>query len=75
MDTGADWEQLVRNLLKNEIRRKNLTYLQLCEKLAAIGVAEKPENVANKISRGRFSAVLLIQCLTVLECKNLNLEI
>lgn len=70
-----DWEHRARGMLKGEIKRRDLTYAQLCEKLAEVGVSESPDTVANKISRGRFSAVFLIQCLTVLECKNLNLDI
>lgn len=73
MENKANWEMQARQILKNEIKKKNLTYQQLCERLAVIGVVEKPENIANKISRGRFSAVFLIQCLTVLESKKLNL--
>ena len=46
-----NWEQKAKGLLKSELKRQDLTYSQLSEKLAAVGIAETPENIANKISR------------------------
>lgn len=70
---GQDWEAKVKGLLKAELKRRDVTYHQLAEKLVAIGVAESPENIANKISRGKFSAVFLLQCLEVIGCNTLRL--
>lgn len=70
-----NWEQKAKGLLKAELKKRDLTYLQLSEKLAAAGITETPENIANKISRGKFSAVFLIQCLEVVGCHTLRLEI
>jgi microsomal dipeptidase-like Zn-dependent dipeptidase len=70
-----NWEQKAKGLLKSELKRRDLTYSQLSEKLAAVGITETPENIANKISRGKFSAVFLIQCLEVVGCHTLRLEI
>ena len=72
---SENWEQKAKGLLKAELKKRDLTYLQLSEKLAAVGIAETPENIANKISRGKFSAVFLIQCLEVVGCHTLRLEI
>ena len=69
-----DWESRVKGLLKAELKRREVTYQELTEKLAEIGVAESPENIANKISRGKFSAVFLIQCLDVLGCNTIRLN-
>ncbi|MET3137038.1 microsomal dipeptidase-like Zn-dependent dipeptidase [Undibacterium sp. GrIS 1.2] len=69
-----DWESRVKGLLKAELKRREVTYQELTDKLAEIGVAETPENIANKISRGKFSAVFLIQCLDVLGCNTIRLN-
>ena len=69
----VDWEACVKGLLKAELKRKNITYLQLVVLLAEIGVSETAENIANKISRGKFSAVFLLQCFEVIGCKNIRL--
>lgn len=69
-----DWESRVKGLLKAELKRREVTYQELTDKLAEVGVAETPENIANKISRGKFSAVFLIQCLDVLGCNTIRLN-
>ncbi len=68
-----DWEGKVKGLLKAELKRRNVTYQQLVEKLAAIGVSETSENIANKISRGKFTAVFLVQCLEAIGCQTLRM--
>ena len=69
-----DWEALAANLLKAELKRKGVTYAQLVEKLAAIGVDEKEVNVRNKLSRGSFTAAYLLQCLKALDSTTLHLD-
>jgi hypothetical protein len=59
----TDWEARVKGLLKAELKRRNVSYAQLVEKLQAIGVNESEPNIRNKLSRGKFTAVFLIQCL------------
>jgi hypothetical protein len=44
------------------------------EKLAAIGVVDSVPNIRNKFSRGKFTAVFLIQCLEALVVQSLRLE-
>lgn len=71
--TDKQWREKVKNLLKAELRRKGITYEELSERLAKIGVKNKAENINLKIHRGGFSAVFLIQCLEAIECNNLRL--
>jgi len=68
-----EWEDRVKSMLKAELKRKNVTYAQLVGKLADIGVMDSEPNVRNKISRGKFTAVFLIQCLEAIEAKELRL--
>lgn len=63
MKTQKDWEDQAKGLLKAELKRRNVTYAQLVDKLAEIGVNESEPNVRNKLSRGKFTAVFLLQCL------------
>ncbi|MGJ0533542.1 DUF6471 domain-containing protein [Methylocystis sp.] len=51
-----------KKILKGELKRRGVTYAQLTEKQAAIGVKETDRNLNNKISRGGFTAAFLIQC-------------
>lgn len=68
-----EWETKVKQLLKAELARKGITYAQLVGKLADIGVMDSEPNIRNKISRGKFTAVFLIQCLEAIEAKELRL--
>ena len=67
-------EELVANLLKAELKRKGITYSQLVEKLAAIGVTEKEANIRNKLARGKFPASFLVACLEAIGCTDLSLK-
>jgi len=69
-----DWEAKVKGMLKAELKRRDITYQELADKLATAGIAETPENIANKISRGKFSAVFLVQCLDAIGCQIIRLE-
>lgn len=69
-----DWESGVKGLLKAELKRRNVTYQQLADKLTEAGFPETPENIANKISRGKFTAVFLLQCLDVIGCQTIRLR-
>jgi hypothetical protein len=64
MKTQKDWEDQAKGLLKAELKRRNVSYGQLVDKLAEIGVMDSEPNVRNKLSRGKFTAVFLLQCLT-----------
>ncbi|MGB3337469.1 MAG: DUF6471 domain-containing protein [Devosia sp.] len=69
----TDFEMKAANLLKAELKRKGVTYAGLVDKLAAIGVDEKEANVRNKLSRGKFTAAFLLQCLAAIEATDLRL--
>lgn len=74
MPDHTEWEAMAANLLKAELKRKGVTYAQLVEKLAAIGINEKEVNVANKLSRGKFSAAFMLACLSAIGSSRLYLE-
>lgn len=70
----TDWEARVKGLLKAELKRRSVTYAQLVDKLAAIGVAETEPNIRNKLARGKFTAVFLLQCLEAVGTRELRLD-
>lgn len=69
-----EWEDRVKGLLKAELKRRNVTYAELVGKLADIGVMDSEPNIRNKISRGKFTAVFLIQCLTAIGAEAIRLD-
>lgn len=71
---NVEYETRAKNLLKGELKRRGLTYAQLAEKLATIGVSENERNLNNKISRGGFTAAFLLQCLEAIGASSLRLS-
>jgi Domain of unknown function (DUF6471) len=68
-----EYEEKAKNLLKSELKRRGVTYAGMVEKLAVIGVNETERNLANKISRGGFTAAFLLQCATALGVRVLHI--
>jgi hypothetical protein len=73
MPERTDWEEKAKGLLRGEMARRGVTYAQLAERLAALGVDDNERNLRNKVSRGKFTAGFLLQCLTAIGCTTLHL--
>jgi len=69
-----EWEDRIKGMLKGELKRRGVTYADLVGKLADIGVMDSEPNIRNKISRGKFTAVFLIQCLEAIGASSLRLS-
>ena len=65
----TEWQARVEGIFKGGLKRRNVSYKQLAERLEAMGIHETERNINNKISRGGFTAVLLIQCLEAAGCE------
>lgn len=66
MPERTDWEAKARGIIRAEMAKQNITYSQLVEKLDSIGVQEDERNLRNKVSRGKFTAAFMLQCLTAM---------
>ena len=69
-----DWDLEAKRLIKVELTRAGVTYKELARRLEAIGVIDSEAAIANRISRGRFTANFLLQVLHVLGLKHLRLD-
>jgi 3-mercaptopyruvate sulfurtransferase SseA len=69
-----DWQALVKGILKGELARRDLSYADLADKLGEIGIKENRRNITNKVGRGNFSAVFLVQCLEAIGVKTIRIE-
>lgn len=74
MKATKDWEDQVKGLLKAELKKRGVTYAQLVGKLAEIGVMDSEPNIRNKLARGKFTAVFLVQCLEAIGASSLRLS-
>lgn len=73
MPTNNEWHKLVKGIPRAEMALRGMTYEQLAERLAEIGVKDSPVNIRNKVARGGFSAVFFVQCLRAMGCNRLDL--
>lgn len=69
-----DSSERVKGMLKAEMKRRNLSYRDLVERLGTVGITETEVNLRNKISRGGFTAAFFIQCLEAIGCQTLRLN-
>lgn len=74
MDTNIDWKKEAKKIIKTELVKKDIDYVELCDLLEKIGIDENAGNVANKLSRGTFSFIFALQIFKALGLKKLNLK-
>lgn len=70
----VDWTARTKNLLKSELKKRGVSYKELAEKLTAMGVPETERNIANKISRGGFTAAFFVQCMVAVGANAVRLD-
>ena len=73
-ENSGIWQAQVKGILKAELERRNLSYADLAEKLADVGIKDNERNIANKIARGSFTAVFFVQCLEAIGCHTVHLN-
>jgi hypothetical protein len=73
MKSDDEWGNLVKGLLRAEMARRGITYEQLAQRLAELGVQDTAVNIRNKVARGGFSAIFFVQCLRAIGCDSVRL--
>lgn len=72
---ALSWEERSARYLKAELKRANVTYEELAERLKKHGVkGETKASIANKLARGSFPAAFLFASMAALELEGLSLE-
>ncbi len=66
--------QVVTRLIRSEMSLQGVKYQALSERLAALGIAQTPDNLRNKINKGILGADLFIAILMVLHARPLDSE-
>lgn len=65
---------MVSTILRIEMTKTHVNFVQLAEKLEKIGVKMRVQDLRNRFTTGTFSAILFVQCLRAMEVKNLPWE-
>jgi hypothetical protein len=68
-----DWDKIGRKILRVELEKHSMNYVQLHAALKNIGIEESLPSMRNKFARGKFSATFFIQCLIAMGVDTLRL--
>ncbi|MDP5138071.1 DUF6471 domain-containing protein [Rheinheimera baltica] len=60
------WNCVASRLVKAELQKRGIKYAELSNLLANIGIEQTPANLRSKLSKGIFSASLLLQIFHVI---------
>jgi hypothetical protein len=71
---GKSWEDRARLFLKAEIKRADVTYDELADRLKAHGIHENAASIANKLARGTFAATFFLACAAALGLQNIPID-
>jgi hypothetical protein len=67
------WEDRAKRFLKAELKRADVSYRELAERLEKHGFKETEASIANKLSRGTFAATFFLAALTAIGCESIAL--
>ena len=73
-DLDHTYRERAKNILKAELKRRGITYKALADMLTERGAPDNERNLANKISRGSFTAAFFMLCMDVIGAGQLQLE-
>ncbi len=72
--TEKEWAERAARHLKAELKRADLTYDELAERLKKHGFKETKASIANKLARSTLTAAFFLACLAALELEGIALE-
>lgn len=72
-DKEKEWGNRASRFLKAELRRADIGYRELAERLTKHGLTETEVTVTGKLARGAFSAAFFFACLAVLDLTGVSL--
>jgi len=69
-----DFETVAKRIINTELSRRGLNKEQLAQKLNDAGFQVTAHSVRNKINYGAFSFAFFLQCMKVIDAKNISLD-
>jgi virulence-associated protein VapD len=71
--TEQDWAERVHRHLKAELKRADVTYQELADRMKKHGFKETQASIASKLSRNSAPAVFFVAALVAIGCETVNL--
>lgn len=72
--TDTNWKDYTKGVLKAELAKRNINYTELAQMLGDRGIEESSQNISNKIARGTFGAIFMMQVLDTIGCDKLFID-
>jgi hypothetical protein len=72
--TEEEWARRASAYLKAELKKADVTYVELAKRLKRHGFKESEASITMKLKRGTFPATFLLACLAALELSGISLE-
>ena len=72
--TETEIAERTARFLKAELKRANVTYEELAQRLKEHGLEETRDSIAAKLKRGTFAATFFLACLAALELDGVRLD-
>ncbi len=72
--TEQEWAERAARHLKAELKRANVTYDELAERLKKHGFKETKASIANKLARATVPAAFFLASLAVIGAEAIRLE-
>lgn len=72
---SEEWGDVLRRLVRVEMVRRDISFVELSRRLARMGIHKTPKNLSMRVSTGAFGAQLLLMMLVAMGCRYLDLSL
>ena len=69
-----EWAHRARRFVRAEIKRAEISYAELAQRLKEHGLEETEASIANKLRRGTFGAIFFLATMKAIGRGTVNLE-
>jgi len=69
-----EWAHRARRFVRAEIKRAEISYAELAQRLKEHGLEETEASIANKLSRGTFGAIFFLATMKAIGRETVNLS-
>jgi hypothetical protein len=72
--SNREWAHRARRFVRAEIKRAEISYAELAQRLKKHGLEETEASIANKLSRGTFGAIFFLAVMKAIGRQMVNLD-
>jgi hypothetical protein len=71
---ATDYVKKAKTIIKAELAKRDIGYFELADMMKKIGIDENRNNLSNKINRGTFSFIFVMQVFEALGIDTIKLK-